>query len=36
MPAFTVADRFDGQGLGETWSAPDKRSAFVGSFHYAD
>lgn len=36
MPAFTVADRFDGQGLGETWSAPGKRSAFVGSFHYAD
>jgi len=36
MPAFTVADRFDGQGLGETWSTPGKRSAFVGSFHYAD
>jgi len=36
MPAFTVADRFDGQGLGETWSAPGKRSSFVGSFHYAD
>jgi hypothetical protein len=36
MPAYTVADRFDGQGLGETWSAPGKRSAFVGSFHYAD
>jgi hypothetical protein len=36
MPAFTLADRFDGQGLGETWSAPGKRSAFVGSFVYAD
>ena len=36
MPAYTVADRFDGQGLGETWSAPGKRSSFVGSFHYAD
>jgi hypothetical protein len=36
MPAFTVADRFDGQGLGETWSTPGKRSSFVGSFHYAD
>jgi hypothetical protein len=36
MPAFTVAYRYDGQGLGETWSAPDKRNAFVGSFHYAD
>ena len=36
MPAYTVADRFDGQGLGETWSAPGKRSAFVGSFHTAE
>ncbi len=36
MPAYTVADSFYGQGLGETWSAPGKRSAFVGSFHYAD
>ncbi len=36
MPAFTVADRFEGQGLGETWSAPGKRSAFVGTFHLAD
>jgi hypothetical protein len=36
MPAFTVADRFEGQGLGETWSTPGKRSAFVGSFRYAD
>jgi hypothetical protein len=36
MPAFTVADRFDGDGLGTTWSAPGKRSAFVGTFHYAN
>jgi hypothetical protein len=36
MPAFTVADRYDGDGLGTTWSAPGKRSAFVGTFHYAN
>jgi hypothetical protein len=32
MPAFTVAHTFNGAGLGTTWSSPDKRSAFVGSF----
>jgi len=32
MPAVAVANTFRGQGLGETWSSPDKRSAFVGSF----
>lgn len=32
MPAVTVAHRFDGAGLGATWSSPDKRSAFVGTF----
>jgi hypothetical protein len=36
MPAVTVAHRFDGQGLGATWSSPDKRSAFVGTFHFGD
>jgi hypothetical protein len=36
MPAYTVADRFSGVGLGITWSSPGKRSAFVGSFHYAE
>lgn len=36
MPAYTLEHRFHGQGLGETWSSPDKRSAFVGSFHYTD
>jgi len=36
MPAFTVAESFGGQGLGETWSAPGKRSSFVGTFHYAN
>jgi hypothetical protein len=32
MPAYAVAHTFNGQGLGTTWSSPDKRSAFVGSF----
>jgi hypothetical protein len=32
MPAVAVAHRFNGKGLGTTWSSPDKRSSFVGSF----
>jgi len=32
MAAYAVANRFDGQGLGTTWSSPDKRSSFIGSF----
>jgi hypothetical protein len=32
MPAFAIANTFKGQGLGEQWSSPDKRSAFVASF----
>jgi hypothetical protein len=34
MPAFTVASSFRGAGLNTVWSSPDKRSAFVGTFHY--
>lgn len=33
MPAYTLANRFDGQGLGTQWSSPGKRSSFVASFH---
>jgi hypothetical protein len=33
MPAYTLANRYDGPGLGTVWSSPGKRSAFVGSFH---
>ncbi len=36
MPAYTVTHSFRGQGLGSVWSNPDKRSAYVGSFHYQD
>jgi hypothetical protein len=32
MPAFALAHTFQGKGLDETWSSPDKRSAFVASF----
>ena len=32
MPAYAIANTFAGQGLGTTWSNPDKRSSFVGSF----
>lgn len=32
MPAYALANSFNGKGLGETWSSPDKRSAFVASF----
>ena len=24
---------FEGQGLGTTWSSPDKRSSFIGTFN---
>jgi hypothetical protein len=32
MPAFALANSFQGQGLGEQWSSPGKRSAFLASF----
>ena len=32
MPAYSLANQFQGQGLDTTWSSPDKRSAFIGSF----
>ena len=32
MPAYALANQFKGQGLDTTWSSPDKRSAFIGSF----
>jgi len=32
MPAYALANQWEGAGLGTTWSSPDKRSAFVGSF----
>ncbi len=36
MPAYALANNFRGRGLDATWSSPEKRSAFVASFHYGD
>lgn len=36
MPAVALAHKFEGKQLGTTWSSPDKRSAFVGSFHLSE
>jgi len=36
MAAYALAHKFTGPELGTTWSYPEKRSAFVGSFHYND
>jgi hypothetical protein len=32
-PPLTVAHNYKGDGLGTRWSSPDKRSAYVASFH---
>src|SRR5579863_4325753 len=32
MPVYALAHSFQGQGLGTTWSSPDKRSSFIGNF----
>jgi len=32
MPAYTLQDSFQGQGLGVVWDRADARSAFVGTF----
>src|SRR5258707_3265869 len=34
MAAFTLQHTFTGKGLGEIWSSPEKRSAFVGTFDF--
>lgn len=36
MAAVATANKFKGQGLGTTWSSPDKRSAFVAEFHLTE
>ncbi|MEK7406321.1 MAG: DUF1326 domain-containing protein [Acidobacteriota bacterium] len=36
MPAYTLAFRFQGAGLGVHWSSPDKRNAYVANFHYQE
>lgn len=32
MPAVALTDEYQGQGLNDTWTLHDKRSAFVGTF----
>jgi hypothetical protein len=32
MAAYSLANSFQGQGLGTKWHSPDKRSAFIGNF----
>ena len=36
MAAYTLAHKFTGPELGTTWSYPEKRSSFVGSFRYSE
>lgn len=36
MPAYALAHSYKGQGLDTTWSSPEKRSAFVGTFQLND
>lgn len=36
MPAYSLAHNYKGDGLNTTWSSPEKRSAFVGSFQLND
>jgi hypothetical protein len=36
MPAYAMAHSYNGKELNTTWSSPEKRSAFVGQFHYND
>ncbi len=36
MPAYTLVNSFQGEGLNTKWSNPDKVSSFVGSFQYQD
>lgn len=36
MPAFALAHSYSGSALNTKWSSPEKRSAFVGSFHLAE
>jgi hypothetical protein len=35
MPAYALADSYTGDGLGETWSSPYRRSSFLGTFRLA-
>lgn len=34
MPAYTTGNAYGGKALGETWSYPEKRGSYVGTFNY--
>jgi hypothetical protein len=34
MPAYTTGNAYAGKALGETWSYPEKRGSYVGTFNY--
>ncbi len=36
MPAFAETNSYQGSGLNETWSAPYRRSGFLGTFHVTE
>ena len=36
MPAFALDNDYQGTGLDARWKSPDKRSAFVGTFHLSE
>lgn len=36
MPAYALAHSYKGDALGTKWSSPEKRSAFVASFHLSE
>jgi hypothetical protein len=36
MPAYALAHQYKGDALDTTWSSPEKRSAFVGSFQLSE
>jgi len=36
MPAYTLDNDFQGQGLNARWKSPSKRSAFVATFHLTE
>ncbi len=36
MPAYTTGNSYEGNALGETWSYPEKRGSYVGTFHFKD
>ncbi|MBM3724100.1 MAG: DUF1326 domain-containing protein [Acidobacteria bacterium] len=36
MPAYALAHKYAGEGLGTVWSSPEKRSAFVANFSLSE